>query len=81
MSYMKAFLEDVAEEMELPIDHPDVLEAAQDRMESGDLPQATVERIVRAHSFGPEPQRKGPPLDIDGFSVRRHPITGKPDYS
>ena len=46
MSHMKRFLEDVAEEMDLPVDDQDVLEIAEERLQSGDLPQATLDRIA-----------------------------------
>ena len=48
MGGMKRFLHDVADEMGVddPND-PDVLEVAQERLDSGDLPAATLKRIPR----------------------------------
>lgn len=44
MSYMKRFLEDVADELGLPVDDDEVLFQAQEYLDSGELPSATRER-------------------------------------
>ena len=45
MSYMKHFLEDVADEMGLPVDDDEVLFQAQEYLDSGELPEATRDRV------------------------------------
>ena len=46
MGGMKRFLHDVADEMGLRPDDPAALEAAEERLEQGNLPQATVDRMA-----------------------------------